>query len=142
MTVLSDRSWFAYDAATTRESRYVGLATGEDGEEKPGQDLATRLAQSLSRFFWLQQRHVYSDVWDVVVRWAPLDPRLVQAVEGILLVAHAPPFSTQLVRTAVPERDADIVVLNTGNKGTLLPCVAGAYYCASANVWPGTPGGD
>jgi hypothetical protein len=131
----------SHDAHRERSVLYVGVALGPD--QPRGQKLATRLGQSLGRVFWSEQDrvHVYSDVWDLVVRWAPMAAELVKSVEGLLIVSHAPPFNAQEVRMDRPEHDADLVILNAGAKGALLPCVAGAYYCNSKNVWPRTPTG-
>lgn len=96
--------------------------------------LKERICESDSKFFWKQGKTdsgLYSDVWDVVLRYAVVNPEILGAVERIMIKAHAPSFNAQLVRGAFSKEDEvnKLVVMNAGSKGRLLPTVAGMYYC-------------
>ncbi len=89
---------------------------------------------------WLGERFVpWSDVVDLALRWAAVrDERYVDPVERILIAAHAPAFNKQLCRPDLrrnPEAES-LIVMNVGDKGRLMPVVAGAYYSTSGILWP------
>jgi hypothetical protein len=43
-------------------------------------------------------------------------------------MSHSPPFNSQGVRRALPsDLEYEIIAMNAGRKGPLLPIVAGAY---------------
>jgi hypothetical protein len=75
---------------------------------------------------------LYSDVWDLTVRWARLDEAILGQVESVLIHAHVPPFNSQQVsenrrRSGPGDTCLDLVVMNAGRNGPLLPVMAGAY---------------
>lgn len=111
-----------HDAHSGQAVLYIGRAT----------DLSTRIVasvrDSLSEEHANDQRTLFSDVWDLTVRWAKLAPHLTDGVERLLIMSHSPPFNSQIVRRAAPTvAEHDLVVMNAGRKGPLLPIVAGAF---------------
>jgi hypothetical protein len=107
---------------------YVGQAARELDA------LRTRMPQSFGLF--QEGGALYSDVHDLVVRWAPLlgeGEKYIDDVESLLIVSHAPPFNAQEVRRWYTGRP-NLVVLNAGAKGRLHPTVAAIYHCEQG--WP------
>lgn len=96
--------------------------------------LRGRMRQSFGLF---QERDIlYSDIQDLVVRWAVVAPdaeTYIDDIESVLIVAHAPPFNAQEVRRWYTGRPG-LVVLNAGAKGRLHPVVAAIYHCEQG--WP------
>jgi hypothetical protein len=89
---------------------------------------------------WLGDRFVlWSDVVDLTVRWAAVgDESFVEPVEQVLIAAHAPAFNSQLCRPDLrrnPQAES-LVIMNVGDKGRLMPVVAGAYYSSNGSLWP------
>jgi hypothetical protein len=77
----------------------------------------------------------YADVWNVTVRWAEVyHVPLIPSIEQLLIAAHAPPLNSQGVRNAQNLSDdaLDLIVMNGGKKGRLLPSVVGKYYDLSS----------
>jgi len=72
---------------------------------------------------------LYSDVWDLTIRWAELTSDLIDGVEELLIMIHSPPFNSKKVRKAdlKPEYQ-DLLVMSSGRKGPIIPIVAGAYF--------------
>lgn len=104
---------------------YIGMAS----------DLATRVPTSIAET--LGEKHangdimLFSDVWDLTVRWAEVSEQVRASVERILIMSHSPPFNGQWVRRQFATKEEhDLVVMNAGRKGPLLPIVAGAYQAA------------
>lgn len=110
---------------------YVGTAGGKGN----GRKLRKRVRESSRKFIWGApgERGFYSDVWNLTLRWAPVDPSLVLLVEALLIRAHAPSFNAQQVRSKAPDDALDLVIMNGGEKGPLLPTVCGHYY--DPEVW-------
>ncbi len=111
---------------------YIGEAGHNDGSLRT---IGQRANESLSKFSWDKTgRQLFSDVWDVTFRWAAINdatrPILLDA-ERLLLVAHAPPFNNESVRAQIAESLHNLLILNAGQKGRLLPTVAGAEYCSA-----------
>lgn len=128
------------DGAPGREILYIGQcgANGgvEDGTSK--QPLGDRLAQSFRKLSYGKgPTYFFSDVWDITVRFAHLDPAHIRGIEAVLVHAHAPPFNAQHVRGVVLQND-NYLVLNAGRKGTLLPVAASLYY--RTDCWLDPPG--
>lgn len=102
--------------------------------------LKTRVPRSLcERLYWEGQNHIglYSDVWQPRLHYAKLEESLLDQVESLLIAANAPPFNNQHVRTQLPQYDEvfpDLLVLNGGRKGALLPVACGIYFLPLA--WP------
>jgi hypothetical protein len=114
-----------HDAHPQGAVLYVGQAARDTDA------LGARMPRSFGLF---QDRGVlYSDVQDLVIRWAPVAPDYIDDVESLLLVAHAPPFNAQEVRRWYSGR-SNLVVLNAGAKGRLHPSVAAIYHCEHG--WP------
>jgi hypothetical protein len=124
---------YAIEARRDGASHPGVVYVGRTGSEKTKRAIATRLNESMGRVRWKTKKgglRLFSDVWDVQIRWATIDEGdLIKPVERILTVSHAPPFNAQQVRVTVPKHWADILVLNGGRKGHLLPSVFGGYYC-------------
>lgn len=102
---------------------YVGK-TKRDGGPRPSDSLR-------SKCFWSDggASGLFSDVWSVVLRHAAVqDHAMIDQVEKLLIRAHAPAFNNQDVRGALPCEYEDIVLLNAGAKGRLLPAVVGAWF--------------
>lgn len=117
------------DAHPERGILYIGQSQGA-GEVSSGTPLRTRVVQSVGKFVAARvERRLFADCHDVVLRWARIDGGTVEIdeVESLLIRAHCPPFNAQEVRT--PYRGpCDVVVMNAGVKGRLLPVVAAAYH--------------
>lgn len=104
--------------------------------------LRERIEESGARFVWKDggKSGLYADVWDIVVRFAVVDPEVIERVESLLIRAHAPSFNAQQVRGPVTDpRVLTCAVMNGGAKGRLLPAVAGRYY--DQDFWRRTEGG-
>lgn len=118
-----------HDAHPQGAVLYVGQARRDTDEP-----LKSRMRQSFGLF---QERgELYSDVQDIVFRWAPVAETAqgyIDALESVLIVAHAPPFNAQEVRRWYTGRP-NLVVLNAGVKGRLHPVVAAIYHCEK--FWP------
>jgi hypothetical protein len=113
-----------HDAHASPGVLYIGRAT-----RRP---LSKRILESvedcLSEKHDGDQRALFSDVWDLTIRWARLRYGLTASVEKLLIMSHSPPFNSQAVRRAIVEDDEhDLVIMNAGRKGPLLSVVAGAY---------------
>ena len=98
------------------------------------QSLEIRMSQSDGKFFGKQKKTeswLYCDVWDVVLRYAVVDPKILGAVETMMIKAHAPSFNAQNVRNGyLSDAEAGhLVVMNSGSKGRLFPTVVGMYFC-------------
>ena len=128
-----------HDGSAGRSLLYIGRSgkkSSPPDEFDPGGSLKTRVPTSMKRISWQKRAefYLYSDVWDVVVRVAECGGSVVERVESALIVAHAPALNAQGVRKDLAEEDGNLLVLNAGAKGLLLPAVAGAYY--SGDHWP------
>jgi excinuclease UvrABC nuclease subunit len=111
-----------HDANAGETALYIGRA----------EDLSTRIVQSihdsLSETHANGQRTLFSDVWNLTVRWARLELNLIESAERLLILSHSPPFNSQGVRRMQARQDEyDMFIMNAGRKGPLLPVVAGAY---------------
>jgi hypothetical protein len=108
------------------------LYIGRTGQGTSAGVLPKRTQQSLRRVLWKNKAgawRLYSDVSDVLLRWAPIDDlALVAATERVLIAGHRPSSNAQSVKGPVPRELRDVLVLNAGKKGRLLPCVFGGYY--------------
>lgn len=121
-----------HDAQRTPSPLYIGRAGA--GE------LGSRLSAvgSLGHFLYTDKEQsaltTYSDVWNVVVRWAAFDgsDEELAAVERLLIRFHKPAYNANEVKGIV---DGDLVVLNVGAKGTLIPVLASWYFAPMA-WWP------
>jgi hypothetical protein len=96
------------------------------------------------RFYWQDRKEMglYSDIWQPELRFARLARELLTEVEALLIAAHAPSFNNLHVRTTrkwYERKFPDLVVLNGGAKGALLPATCGLYYVSEQ--WP-TPAGS
>jgi hypothetical protein len=118
----------AHDASPSSSILYIGRTGHGDSKNV----LSGRLKDSLKRVWWENDEkalRLYSDIWDVKVRWAPIeDTSIVAAVEHILITAHSPAFNSNSVRVGVPPEWSDILVINGGKKGRLLPVAFGGYF--------------
>jgi len=111
-----------HDAQAGETVLYIGKAD----------NLRARVPRSLTKSLYedhaFGQRTLYSDIWDLTIRWARLEIDLIEPIERLLLMSHSPPFNSQLVRLEPPKvREHPYVVMSAGRKGPLLPIVAGAY---------------
>lgn len=104
------------------------------------QAIRKRAKQSLeARVWWRNTRQgalrLYSDVWDLTLRWAELEKTAIGQVERLLISAHSPPFNSQHARSSVTKAHGDLVIVNTGEKGRLMPTVFGGYFVATRFPW-------
>lgn len=107
-----------------------------------GKDLPRRIVtsvkKSLSEEHASGQRLLFSDVWDLTVRWARVESFLLHSVERLLIMSHSPLFNSQIVRRVKPtDAEHDLVLMNAGRKGPILPIIAGAY---QADGWQNSTG--
>lgn len=117
-----------HDAYPGRSVLYVGQA----GEGDVNSSLRDRVPTSMqARFLWREKKgplRLYSNVWGLTVRWAKVRAEIVRDIEAVLIAAHVPAFNSQLVGKAVSEARADLLVLNGGAKGHLVPVAFGGYF--------------
>lgn len=114
-----------HDAQGGESVLYIGQATSLVGR------IGTSMRETLTELHANDQRTFFSDIWNLTIRWARLDPNLLDSTERILIMSHSPPFNSQLVRRQGTRADEhDIVVMNAGRKGPLAPVAAGAYQSA------------
>ncbi|HCF60575.1 MAG TPA: hypothetical protein DFS52_21575 [Myxococcales bacterium] len=117
-----------HDAARGGALLYIG----KTGAGSSSNVLASRLPESLGRVWWDNTNgefRLYSDVWNVRMRWATVcDRELISGVERALICAHSPLFNSQHARSEIRPEDSDLLVLNVGNKGPLMPVVFGGYF--------------
>lgn len=109
----------------------VGSAGYDVDSVDPRRTLRERVSESSMRFLWKDRSGsgLFADVWDVTIRFASADPGSIVALESLLIRAHAPSFNAQLVRGPLSDHRAEnSVIMNGGEKGRLLPTVAGAYF--------------
>lgn len=122
------------DACSTSHILYIGAAGVGESERS----LRGRVAESLKRF--VRETRVssepveWSDTWNLVLRWAPLENNLVTPVERLLIRAHMPQGNSQEIVNRSLTMDHELVVLNAGRKGPLLPVVA-SYYFWNKDGW-------
>lgn len=118
---------------------YVGLARGK-GTSDRNAPLRKRIPDTFKRFAYRDtprgQQRAFADCWDLVFHWAKADPGLIDDVESVLIRAHAPPFNAQEVRGELDF--TDLVVLNAGAKGRLIPVVSSLWHASDA--WPESAG--
>ncbi|MEQ1775816.1 MAG: hypothetical protein ABL891_18725 [Burkholderiales bacterium] len=104
------------------------------------QVLADRVRDSLcERIFWKNgaRYELYSDVWHATLHYAELEFKQLKRVEDALIASHAPAFNNTGTRGAMLSNIDDLrnlLVLNCGRKGALLPTVFGGYYVDE--LWP------
>jgi hypothetical protein len=99
--------------------------------------LRERLAKSLESVWRVGEdgkMRLHSDVWSIVLRWAVVRSDLLESVEGLLITAHSPNFNSQSARRQADKQWKNMLVLNAGQKGRLLPVVYGAYL--HDDFWP------
>jgi len=111
-----------HDASAGERVLYIGQAT----------DLSSRVVASVKDCLFEQhhggQRLLFSDIWNLTVRWARLAEPLIDSTERVLIMSHSPPFNSQIVRRTQPRPDEhDLLIMNAGRKGPLLPLASGAY---------------
>ncbi len=123
-----------HDALSGKSVLYIGEA-GRPSKRKSKQkrNLAERVLVSVEDHLRGvapgADPELYSDVWDITVRWAKVRRDLVDGVEELLIMMHSPPFNSLKVRRAdLNPRYRDLVVMNAGRKGPILPIVAGHYF--------------
>jgi hypothetical protein len=89
-----------------------------------------------AKCFWERggESGIYSAVWGLTLRWASVavDEVDVRDIETLLIRAHAPAWNNQNVIGPLDVRFEDLVLLNGGDKGRLLPAVAGIYFVPGA----------
>lgn len=121
------------DACPSPHILYVGQS-GADGEPE-GQYLSKRLRSSLARVLRSTTRDStvdsWSDCWDLVLRWTTIATSPIRDVERLLIRGHIPPFNQHLVRGALPPSE-EVVILNGGAKGRMLPVLSSRYFHADA----------
>ncbi len=116
-----------HDAHPLPSVLYVGKTETKNGR---------RIVDSAgAKCFWRDggDAGMYAAVWNVVVRFALVNESLVDPVERVLIKAHVPPWNGQHVLGALDNGFDDLVVVNAGEKGRLLPCIAGVYFVPSAH---------
>lgn len=121
-----------HDSVPTPAVLYIGKADR--------QAIRARAPRSLrDRVWWkndkIKATRLYSDVWDVTLRWAELKREAIPQVERLLISAHSPPFNSQLARRDLPATHGDLIVVNTGEKGRLMPTVFGGYFVPARFPW-------
>lgn len=111
---------------------YIGQAADQAIQERAQQSLDARVWWKNTK---LDSMRLYSDVWDVTLRWAELEKSAIGQVERLLISAHSPPFNSQHARSEVTDEHGDLLIVNTGEKGRLMPTVFGGYFVASRFPW-------
>lgn len=120
-------------------SKEEGASRGAGKAEVRSRTIRQRAAESFRRFAWVSKAGerqdpdpeigLYADVWNLKMRWAEVASDCVEDVEALLIRAHAPSFNAQNVRSPLTAgRVMDLLVMNAGVKGMLLPVVAGKYF--------------
>jgi hypothetical protein len=93
--------------------------------------LRDRMTESFGLF--QEDGVIFSDCSDLVIHWAAVsDVEYIDEIERALITSHAPPFNSTLVRRWYEGRN--LLVVNAGAKGGLLPVVATAYHAKDG--WP------
>jgi hypothetical protein len=120
---------------------YIGQvgADCETNGAKPSRTIEVRAGESFSRFAWTEKAKrgaepdagLFADVWNLRLRWASVATDCIAGVERLLIVGHAPSFNSKHVRSTLSEEAGNLVVMNAGAKGMLLPVLAGKYFDAS-----------
>lgn len=111
-----------HDSQSGHGVLYIGKA------DVLSQRLPKSIQEHLSETHGNGQRLLYSDVWNLTIRWARLSQSLLISVEKLLIMSHSPPFNSHGVRRGqVESAEYDLIVMNAGRKGPILPIVAGAY---------------
>lgn len=112
------------------------LYIGQSGKSGSNETIARRLRGSLHHVGFNPSGEAegwrpWAECWQLVLRWAFVDPARVTEVESLLIRAHCPPFNSQELRGT---RDGDLVLLNCEEKGRFLPVVASHYFHSAG--WP------
>lgn len=118
----------SHDARPSPGPLYIGRTDADFGER-------LSIKGSLGHFFYRGEHDSlasYSDVWNLVLRWAVTESTIVSDVEMVLIRAHKPNYNAKDIKGSL---DGDLLVLNTGAKGHLLPVVS-EWYFAPAPEWP------
>lgn len=124
-----------HDASRDPHILYIGSC---GANEHAGQSLRERTRQSLEHV--LRSTHFdsepseWSDTWDLCLRWATVEREWVESVEKLLIRAHLPQLNSRDIRDRSLPTSHDMVVLNGGRKGPLLPVVA-SYYFWNKDGW-------
>lgn len=93
--------------------------------------LRDRMSESFGRF--QENGYIFSDCGDLVMHWAEVaNEDYIDEIERALIVSNAPPFNSNLVRRWYTGRD--LLIMNSGAKGRLLPVTATAYHVKE--YWP------
>lgn len=121
----------ARDGQVAPSVLYIGQSGGRAGDRNRRQ-LSQRVRESLRRVLRSTRDAdapaPWSNYWDLVLRWAELDAEWVVPVEALLIRAHTPPLNSQHVRGTWLPPTNDLVVLNVGTKGPLLPATTSHYF--------------
>lgn len=113
------------DSHPERGILYVGQASSAKLNDEA---LAARVKKSVGRF--VDGRRLFADNYDIVLRWASVAKEhedLIDRIESMLIRSHCPGFNAQEVR-GYYEGASNLLLMNAGAKGRLLPVVAGAYF--------------
>jgi len=99
-------------------------------------DLTKRVVESSKRVIWKSgdESGFFADVWGITLRWASIeDQSIIKQIESLLIAAHAPSFNAQKVRSGIATEAHDLLVMNGGAKGRLMPVLCGHYY--NTSLW-------
>jgi hypothetical protein len=115
-----------HDAHATGAVLYIGQAKRECSLP-----LRDRMTESFGLFH--EDGYLFSDCTELTLHWAEIAAEeYIDEVERALITAHAPPFNSSLVRRWYVGRD--LLILNGGAKGRLMPVVATAFH--AKDCWP------
>lgn len=132
-----------HDACPIRSPLYIGMSSAKDG---PIQRFYG-MRPSFGYFSYREspgKMYLYSDAWDLTIRVASVSSDSgsdVKRIEEHLIRFHKPPYNSAditgyLTQPAKSNADSDnLVIINGGAKGTLLPVLA-SWYFAPPSWWP------
>lgn len=113
-----------HDSRPTKGVLYIGQTQGKQYEGS----LHGEIQQRYYTHFAPDKSRLYSDNWDITVRWALINNKsIITPIERLLIIAHAASFNAQESRGVARPEDRDLLITNEGYKGRMLPIVFGEY---------------
>lgn len=117
---------YAFEGKRCGLAEHHILYLGQGGTA--GRGLGDRMWESAQSFIELRNKPWYFyDFRDLVVRFAHMESELVDEIEALQIMAHAPPYNAQGVR-GWARGSEDYVVINAGLKGELMPVLSTLYF--------------
>ncbi|MBX3248695.1 MAG: hypothetical protein KF901_16075 [Myxococcales bacterium] len=118
----------SHDARPTPGPLYIGETKRDFGER-------LSVVGSIGFFFFKRDKsslESYADIWNLSIRCAKVEQSVVGAVETLLIRAHKPNYNSKDIKGTLSD---DLLLLNVGRKGHLLPVVC-SWYFAPSDQWP------